>query len=182
MELGVELRSTTGISISTCFLCTPMTVLLNKVQSQQNRAITMLYNKHYHTPTIPLHKHLSMLIVKDIFKQHILKFVYKYQHSLLPPIFPNCYTWNLEIYSYNTRQNNKLYHHQISNNYGMIKIKYHGKIEYNILPKTIIQSDTIKSFTIKQSTTYDTKTLVLTKSAMTISTTIQINTRALSIF
>ncbi len=105
--------------------------MLNKVQSQQNRAIKFLYNKEFYTPTISFHEDFNILSVKV----HILKFVYKQQNAIYPPIFHNCYTLNQEINSYNAWQSHILYQQQIINNYGMNTIEYYETIviEYNNL-------------------------------------------------
>ncbi len=82
---------------------------LKNVQIQQNRLLKILHNKDYFTPTIQLHIYLNLLLVWDIYKLDIAKFVYKHQTNTLPEIFDNIFTVNNEIYHHNTRQRGNLH-------------------------------------------------------------------------
>ncbi len=82
---------------------------LRKVRIQQNRALKILHNKDYHTPTKSLHKELNLLLVEDIYKLGVLKFVYKQHNNLLPNIFNQFYIENASIHSHNTRQSHRLH-------------------------------------------------------------------------
>jgi hypothetical protein len=99
---------------------------LRKVQTQQNRAIKILFNRDFLTPTRSLHKDIDILLVQDIFKLYILKFVYKQQKQILPNIFNNFYTTNKETHNYNTRQRGKLHVNNITKKYGKDTIKHMG--------------------------------------------------------
>ncbi len=57
--------------------------VMKKVQTQQNRAIKILFNKNYYTPTKILHKDLDILLIQDIYKLSIAKLVYKQKNVLL---------------------------------------------------------------------------------------------------
>ncbi len=59
---------------------------IKKVQTQQNRALKILFSKNYYTRTKLLHKELKVLLIQDIYKLSILKFVFKQQNYLLPEI------------------------------------------------------------------------------------------------
>ncbi len=59
----------------------------------------ILHNKDYHTPTKSLHKELNLLLVEDIYKLGVLKFVYKQQNNLLPNVFSQFYIENANIHS-----------------------------------------------------------------------------------
>ncbi len=50
---------------------------LKNVQTQQNRALKILYNKYDLTPTKELHQDLQIILIQDIYKLSIAKFVYK---------------------------------------------------------------------------------------------------------
>ncbi len=50
---------------------------IKKVQTQQNRALKILYNKDFLIPTKTLHKDLDILIISEIYKLNIAKFGYK---------------------------------------------------------------------------------------------------------
>ena len=59
------------------------------VQTQQNRALKILYIKDYLTQTKTLHKDLELLMITDISQLYIAKFVYKQRKGLLPEPFHN---------------------------------------------------------------------------------------------
>ena len=78
---------------------------LKKVQVQQNRSLKILYNKDYMTHTKTLHRELKTLLVENIYKLSIAKFVYKYEKGMLPKIFDNFFIKNNKMHSHGTRQN-----------------------------------------------------------------------------
>ncbi len=70
----------------------------------QNHMIKVLYNLDWLTPTNNLHRDLSILTVKDIFKLQVAKFMYKQTGNGLPSIFIMYYTTNAKVHRYRTRQ------------------------------------------------------------------------------
>ncbi len=118
--------------------------LLKRVQTQQNRALKILYRLDYLTPTIKLHTDLNLLLVKDIYKCSIAKFVYKQQNNLLPNIFNKYIIKNTNIHNYNTRQ--MLHVPHITKQIGKYKTEYQGVVIWNALPKNIVQSKSVKGF------------------------------------
>ncbi len=90
---------------------------IRRVQTQQNRVLKILYNKEYFTPTKHLHKELNLLMVRDIFKHSVAKYMYKQNNGLLPEIFENLFTENNQIHYYTTRQNKSIYVRHSENKY-----------------------------------------------------------------
>ncbi len=84
------------------FFGQPCTGQLKKVQVMQNRTIKVQYNLDWLTPTNNLHRDLSILTVKDIFKLQVIKFVYKQTGNCLPSIFIMYYTTNPLVHRYRT--------------------------------------------------------------------------------
>jgi len=123
--------------------------ILNKVQTQQNRAVKILYSKDYYTPTKLLHKDLKILLVKDVYKLSVLKFTYRQQNNLLPDIFKQFYIQNTSIHKYNTRQSNGLHVTQPINKHGQNSIKYQGTLLWNSVLKQTKALKNIKSFSKK---------------------------------
>jgi hypothetical protein len=119
---------------------------LKKVQIRQNRSIKTLYSKDYLTPTKALHKDINILLVQDIYRHRVLKFVYKQQNNLLPKIFDKFYTTKHNIHSHNTRQKNGLYLTQATSNYGLDSIEHQGILLWNLLPNQTRTLTNIKSF------------------------------------
>ncbi len=104
------------------------------MQIQQNRALKILRNKDYHTPTESQHEELNLLLVEDIYKLGVLKFVYKQQNNLLPNIFSQFYIENESIHSHNTRQSHGLHVINPTNKFGQLKIIYQGTFLWNSTP------------------------------------------------
>ncbi len=109
--------------------------------TQQNRALKILYNKHYLIPTKDLHQDLHILLVNDIYKFSIAKFVYKQRKHILPNIFDKLFTENCNIHSHNTK------HVEFPRNKcGQLKTKYQGTIIWNDILENIKNTKTIKTF------------------------------------
>lgn len=82
--------------------------LIHKLQVKQNRALKILFNKDFYTPTKKLHADLNVLTVIDTHKYSMAKFVYRQQTDKLPSIYDNHYTKVGETHSYATRQHDLL--------------------------------------------------------------------------
>jgi hypothetical protein len=136
IQYGIEVYGTAACSA------------LKKVQTQQNRALKILYSKDFYTPTKLLHKELNILLVEDIYRLSVSKFVYKHQNDLLPSIFDKFFTQNTTIYSYNTRQSRGLYANHPKRKSGEKRIKYQGTILWNSIPEQT-RYLSIKTFTKK---------------------------------
>ena len=121
--------------------------VLQQIQTKQNRALKILFDKDYFTPTNELHKDLGVLLVSDIYKLYLVKFIYKHQHNMLPEVFDNYFVTNDTIHRYHTRQNNKLHISHCKNMCGKKMVKTKGIQFWNELPEIIRYSNSIKSFT-----------------------------------
>ena len=127
---------------------------LKRVQTQQNRALKILYSKDYRTPTKTLYKDLDLLMVTDIYKICIAKFVYKQKNGLLPEIFDNLFKENNQVHSHNTRQINNIHHKRTRNNYGQITTENQGTNIWNSIPVEIRNLKTMKNFCRKLRISY----------------------------
>ncbi len=119
---------------------------MKTVQTQQNRALKILYNRDFCTHTLFLHRDLNILLVKYIFKIDVLKFVYKQQNNLLPNIFNNFYTTNEDINSHNTRQREKIHLNKITKTFGQDTMKHVSTTYWNQIPTTFTQFKTVQKF------------------------------------
>ena len=119
---------------------------IKKVQVKQNRALKVLFNKDFLTPTDPLHKELEVLKVKDINKLHTAKFVHMQQNSKTPNIFKNFFIANQTVHQHNTRQNNNLHITQPNTNNGKRTMKYHGATIWNALAGPLRKIESNKTF------------------------------------
>ena len=118
--------------------------LIKRVQVKQNKALKILYNKSFLTPTIEMHKEQKVLLVKDIAKLNILKFVFKQRNEITPEIFSNYFRENQCIHYHNTRQSGNI--HIPSTGVNNRSIKHRGAKQWNSIPKEFRQIGNIKAF------------------------------------
>jgi hypothetical protein len=119
---------------------------LKKVQVMQNRLLKTLYRLDWLTPTVDLHRDLSLLTVKDIFKLHVAKFVFKQKNGSLPSTFNTYFSTNAQVHRHSTRQVNSLHVIRPNTTQGAKTIKIMGVNIYNNLPAYITDSPSIKAF------------------------------------
>ena len=111
--------------------------LMKKVQTKQNRAIKVLHNKNFYTPTTQLHKELRYPLVKDIEKINVCKFVHKQRNNKTPKIFNDLFTENKDIHKYNTRQSQNLATLLAATNFSQKTIDFRGPRTWNSIPMKI---------------------------------------------
>ena len=119
---------------------------LKQIQIRQNRSLKVLFSKDFHTPTVVLHKDLSLLMVKDIHKLNILKFVYKHQISNLPEIFKTFFKNLASYHDYEIRDKSHLEARRNKNTYGEKCMQSLGPSMWNSLPKHMKTKKTLKAF------------------------------------
>ena len=118
---------------------------LKKIQIKQNRALKVLFNKEFRTPTVEMHKDLKLLMVKDIAKVNTLKFVHQQRNNALPEAFDNFYTEVCQHHERETRQKHNL-HISKETALGKISTKYRGAVLWNSISKKIRNCKTTKCF------------------------------------
>ena len=118
---------------------------IKTIQKLQNRALKVLHNKDYLTPTIQLHKELNTLLVNDIAKLYTLKFVYKQRNGTAPEVFDEYFKVNREVRARSTRQNDNL-HIPKATTLGRKSIKYRGATLWNSIPQEHRNTETVKNF------------------------------------
>ena len=119
---------------------------IKKIQTIQNKSLKILFNKDYLTPTLSLHKDLNLLLVNDIHKLSLLKFVKKHQQNELPQIFNNYFITNNNIHSHFTRQHKAL-HVTLNQTRNNSKNFTHSSISsWNEIPSAIKTSKTLNTF------------------------------------
>lgn len=119
---------------------------LKKVQTLQNKALKILYNRHPRTDTEALHRELKLLKVKDIQKLNILSFVYKQKHNKLPPIFNDMFRPFTDIHNHLTRQRQNLHRPPVSLETGDKTMKSQGPELWNKLPRDIQEINSYYGF------------------------------------
>ena len=134
IKYGIELYGTCSNS------------LLSKVQTIQNKLLKTLYHLPYRTNTSELHIALDILKVEDIYKVHIVKFVYESINDLSIPQFKKYYNLQNEIHNYNTREKQRLRARGINTKYGEYSLHYRGAFLWNKLDKNIQCMKSLYSF------------------------------------
>ena len=122
--------------------------LMHKLQVKQNRALKILFDKEFLTPTKKLHYDLKILMVEDIYKMSLAKFVYKQQNKRLPSIFENHYTRINETHEHETRRHNELKIENAPNKskHNELLSKVTGAKIYNALPEEIRDARKFEDF------------------------------------
>ena len=118
---------------------------LKKIQIKQNRALKVLFNKEFRTPTTEMHKELKILLVKDIAKVNLLKFVHQQRNDALPDAFQNYFSEVCHHHNRDTRQKHNL-HVNRESAIGKKSTKYRGAIQWNSISKDIRNCETTKCF------------------------------------
>ena len=121
--------------------------ILHKLQVKQNRALKILFNKDFYTPTKKLHHELKVLMVEDMYKYNMGKFVYKQQIGLLPDVFENHFTTVKATHDHMTRQNDHLQTNTTSlNEHAQKKSNVKAAKIWNQIPKDIRNANTLSIF------------------------------------
>jgi hypothetical protein len=125
------------IKYGICIYGAAGTVLLNKIQRLQNRAIKTLFNLDFYTPTKNLLFDFKLLSVKDLYKQTISEFVFKQRLQLLPTLFQNYFSTNDKHVPRSTRQSKLLKIYKIKTQQAIHSIRYAGPKIWNELTKEL---------------------------------------------
>ena len=121
---------------------------MHKLQVKQNRALKILFDKEFLTPTKKLHYDLKILMVEDIYKMSLAKCVFKQQNNRLPSIFENHYTRINETHEHETRRHNELRVENAPNKskHNELLSKVTGAKIYNALPEEIRDARKFEDF------------------------------------
>ena len=120
----------------------------------QNKSLKTLYYKDYltpienwQTPTLDLHKNLNFLLVKDISKVNVLKFVHQQRSGNLPEAFDDYFSEVKQHHNVNTRQKHNL---QVGREsvLGKKKMKHRGATLWNEIDKNTRNIETKKCFAL----------------------------------
>ena len=130
---GIEVYGHTGMTV------------LKRIQTQQNKALKILFDKDFRTKTEKLHSDLQLLTVKDTQHLSIAKFVHKQVHNKLPDIFNNLFTPAQNIHEHDTRFQN-IHINQQSTERGKKSMVHYGAVIWNNLPSYTRKINELKTF------------------------------------
>ena len=75
---------------------------LNRIYYLQKKALRAITNSDYRANSAPLFSKLGILDIFQINTFQIAKFMYYYHNNLLPPLFLNLFSTNIQIHNYDT--------------------------------------------------------------------------------
>ena len=96
---------------------------LTKLLVLQKRIVRIISGVPRITHTEPLFVKLCILTVNRLFKYNIGLLMYRYHHSMLPPVL-DMFVKNGQVHSYNTRQSDHLHVPQCRTELGKMAFKY----------------------------------------------------------
>ena len=103
---------------------------LTKLLVLQKRVVRIISGVPRLTHSEPLFVKLGILAVDRLFKYNIGLLMYKYHHSMLPPVL-DMFVKNCQIHSYNTRQSDLLHVPQCRPELGKMSFKYQAVMVLN---------------------------------------------------
>ena len=119
---------------------------INTLHILQKRALRLITNSKFDSPSLPIFVKLCILPVYDLIKLNILLFMYKFHHDMLPKIFMNMFKTNSSFHSYPTRQNHLLRKPIAHSTKRTHSIRFSGAHEWNSISTDLKSSSTLSRF------------------------------------
>ena len=119
---------------------------LDKLVKLQKWAIRTISNSHYRSHTAPLFAKYNFLTITDMYTMELGVFMFKYSINDLPVAFKTFFSKRSDVHNYPTRHVNDF---NITNNkktFSDRAIRTNGPILWNLLPKNMKQSKSLKHF------------------------------------
>ena len=119
---------------------------VHKLQVLQKRALRLITNSPYRSPSIPLFLQLHCLPFNELVSLNALIFMYKLHVSTSPSLFSDLSVKNSDVHSHNTRQKNLLHQPRVATNIALKSFYMFCIKEWNLLPSNIKSSTTFSRF------------------------------------
>ena len=113
------------------------TTKINSILLLQKRAMRLITNSRYLSPTDPLFSQLRSLKINDIHALQTAIFMHKYTFNQLPKVFDNFFTPNFNIHSYPTRNSSDYHLENPRTILAQKSLKHHGPDVWNSLPDNL---------------------------------------------
>ena len=119
---------------------------INKLRVLQKKAIRIITNSNYSSPSAPLFLQLQVLPLDELVSLNCLIFMYKSQSAQNSSFLKDVFIINSTVHQYNTRQRNQI-HQPLArtqtalNSFVVVCIK-----EWNKFPQNIRSSPTLSKF------------------------------------
>ena len=121
---------------------------VHKLQILQKRAIRLITNSHYRSPSVPLFLQLNCLPFNELVSLSALSFMYKLHMSTSPSLFKDLFVRNSDVHSHNTRQKSLIHQPNVATNIALNSFYIFCIKEWNLLPTGIKGSTTFSRFKV----------------------------------
>ena len=119
---------------------------VSKLHMLQKRAIRLITNSKFDSPSLPIFVKLKILPIFDLIKLNILLFMYKFHYGLLPTLFINMFKTNSSFHSYPTRLCHNLRKPSAHSTKRTHSIRFSGVHEWNSITTNLKSSSTLSRF------------------------------------
>ena len=109
--------------------------VFSRIEKLQKRAIRIIDSSSWRAPSKPIFDKLKIMTIDKIYMYKIGILMYKYDKSILPPIYDNFFKKTSQIHSYNTQQ--FFYVPMILNPKRQSTVRYRGPIIGNHIFKKL---------------------------------------------
>ena len=119
---------------------------INSILLLQKRALRLITNSSYRSPTDSLFSQLKILKISDIHTIQTAIFMHKYTFNRLPSVFDNFFIPNSNIHSYPTRNSSGYHLENPRIILAQKSLKHHGPDVWNSLPDSLKQCTKLHLF------------------------------------
>ena len=109
---------------------------LQKLNVLNNKLLRLMQKASIYTHVLQLYITFNTLPIERLFKRQLLLFVRKCMHfkELIPPIYLNYFTLNLQVHNHDTRTRNDLHLCRFNTNFGKRCLNFQASILWKLLP------------------------------------------------
>ena len=119
---------------------------INKLVTQQKKAVRIIAGANYNAHTQPLFQNLQLLGIDDIYKLQLGKFMYQITKESVPAPLCSMFVLNTSIHDHNTRQRNNPHIKSRASAFANKSITHAGSKLWNEIPTEISHKPSVASF------------------------------------
>ena len=121
----------------------------NSIVMLQKRAIRIVTNSEYLAHTACLFKSLNILNLNDVYKLHVLVYMYKTIHEHFDRQLLSSLVLHSDVHNYATRNASQFVLPRYSRTMSRFSLQYRGPALWNELPQRLREIKTLKQFKVK---------------------------------
>ena len=119
---------------------------INPILNLQKRAVRLITNSRYLSPSNPLFHQLKLLKIDDIHTFQTAVLMHKFTFNRLPTVFDGFFTPNSTVHSYPTRQSSDYHLENPRISLAQKSLKHNGPDIWNSLPPNLKQCTSLNIF------------------------------------